>query len=166
MNSEDNKVGWEFCLNKISRQEFIDTFSYNLVDDPDSVYMLLESAYNSRNKDEVELTLILASIFNTMNEGYVPLLCDLLQSDFHIKHEDIVSNLQYFADPISIDALYLTATSKFKYLEYDNSYALARKCIWALGSINNEEARDRLNRLYTNNDKEIRRYVEEQRNRK
>lgn len=68
----------------------------------------------------------------------------LIRSGFHEKHEDIAMLLQEAKSPSSIDALYETACAKYDYLAYDEFYALAVKCIWALGDINELESREKL----------------------
>lgn len=42
---------------------------------------------------------------------------------------------------------YKTALTKFDYLDFDEAYALAVKCIWALGDINSEDSRRKLELL-------------------
>jgi len=61
-----------------------------------------------------------------------------------IAHEDIASLLQGIRSPGSIDELYKTALTRFDYLDYDDSYSLARKCIHALGDINTAESKEKL----------------------
>lgn len=39
------------------------------------------------------------------------------------------------------------------YLDYDDSYSLAVKCIWALGAIGTDNSRDRLKKLASSGQK-------------
>lgn len=55
--------------------------------------------------------------------------------------------LQGFKAPESVDAIYTTIFSHFEYLDYDDSFALARKCIHALGDINTAYSREKLELL-------------------
>ena len=71
----------------------------------------------------------------------------LLPLDWHYQHENIALALQRLADSSSVDSLYLAAQSRHAYLDYDQAYALAVKCIWALGAIGTDEAREKLQRL-------------------
>jgi len=45
------------------------------------------------------------------------------------------------------EALYLTALKKYDYLDYDEDFALARKCTWALADIGTSEAKLKLEEL-------------------
>lgn len=75
---------------------------------------------------------------------YIPLLIELLDADWHVRHEDIVLAFQDFKDNDSTAILLKTAKRKFEYLDYDNSYALARKCTWALAEIATIESKNAL----------------------
>ncbi len=108
------------------------------------------------------------SVENALNEvhkheekilEYVPFLVELLNEDWHYKHEDIVLLLQSSKDSRAVDVLYKTALKKYPYLDYDNSYALARKCTWALADIGTPEAKDKLFLLSKVEDEEISNYA-------
>lgn len=43
--------------------------------------------------------------------------------------------------------LYTTSQTQFEYLDYDEAYALAVKCIWVLGDINTFESKEKLKLL-------------------
>lgn len=75
---------------------------------------------------------------------------------WHYRHEDIASLLQDAKSPTSIDALNKAVMTKFGYLDFDDSYALAVKCIWALGEIGTPEAMDKLTKLSKSDNKIIR----------
>lgn len=79
---------------------------------------------------------------------------------WHRQHEDIVHSLQLLKHAPAIDALAKAALTKHDYLAYDNSYALARKCTWALADIGTDAARDRLHALAQCDDGTIRGYAQ------
>lgn|SRR5512138_1520406 len=79
--------------------------------------------------------------------GTLPILNQLLVEGWHQKHEDIALSLEKSHDPSSVEALYHAALSRYRYLDYDESYGLARKCIWALSKIGTVEADRRLRDL-------------------
>lgn len=166
MNDNDRKLILDLVLDNISTQKFLEKFPENIMSDPNCMEKLLASAYNEKNPDDVEYALMIAYKFNLITERYVDILCNLLESDWHYKHEDIARTLQELKSPKSIESLYRTALTKFDYLEYDNSYALARKCTWALGDINTNEAKKKLELLAESDDEEISNYAIKQLNRK
>lgn len=95
------------------------------------------------NKDAVSLSELLTIGFSS---GFNPQLSDLfieiLKYEWHDCHEDIVSALQSIGakDPQVIEALCYVTEWVPKLLKWDESRALARKALWALRSIDNEQA--------------------------
>jgi hypothetical protein len=77
----------------------------------------------------------------------VSVLCKLLLLDCHHVHEDIANLLKELKDPISINFLYKATEIQFEYLDYDDTYQFARKCIKAIGAIGGSEAIYRLEQL-------------------
>ena len=78
---------------------------------------------------------------------WLPHLCSLLGADWHDEHEDIATALQDVRAPETVDCLYMAATRRLAYLEYNDSAALAVKCVWALHDIGTPEAVERLQLL-------------------
>lgn len=103
------------------------------------------------NEDGEMLEYLVYSLFlceSAINlSNYNGILNKLIVSTWHEQHENIAMLLQKFKSPTSVDVLYETATKEFKYLEYDEAYALAVKCIWALGDIGTEQAKEQLELL-------------------
>jgi hypothetical protein len=90
----------------------------------------------------------------------VPTLITVLSSPHHYLHEDIALELQHRRDPRAVDALAAAALLKFDYLAFNNSYAFARKCTWALADIGTTAAREKLRALAQNSDEEIAGYAQ------
>lgn len=63
---------------------------------------------------------------------------------WHYKHEDLARLLKEYRSPSSVDVLYLAANLKLEYLDFDDNYSLAVKCIWGINSIGNENAIQKL----------------------
>jgi len=104
----------------------------------------LQKALNDENADLVEFALYENPVDD---ELYVDLLIELLPLEWHFKHEDITRYLQQLKPSKAVEVLFKVATKKFKYLEFDNSLALARKCTWALADIGTDAARASLEDL-------------------
>lgn len=97
------------------------------------------------------------------NEKLLPILIRLIQEPWHQMHEDIASTLQWdIPSPKAIEVLYKTALTKFDYLDFDEAYALAVKCIWALGDINTPESMEKLELLAESKNKIIRKNAKAQ----
>ena len=72
------------------------------------------------------------------------LLVGALPMVWHRRHEDMAQALQQIRYIPAVGALAEAAITKHDYLDYDNSYALARRCTWALADIGTDEAKSHL----------------------
>jgi crotonobetainyl-CoA:carnitine CoA-transferase CaiB-like acyl-CoA transferase len=111
----------------------------------------LAAAIQTQNPDAFEDALNCA-----FRAGLSPDLLELLNSAllmaWHRRHEDVALALQELKDPSSVEALFAAASAKHAYMDYDEFFALARKCTWALADIGTPEARDCLARLAQDSD--------------
>ncbi len=62
-------------------------------------------------------------------------------------------------DPSTVDCLCKAAELHFEYLDYDDSYQFARKCIKALSAIDNEAAISKLQLLAQSSIPEVQQYA-------
>jgi hypothetical protein len=107
---------------------------------------LLRDAVRTRDAVDVECALIVCSTFGVTMD-HLPLLLELTSSDWHFKHEDVVTELGRLRAPKAVDALYKATQWVPSYLEFDDSRALATKAIWALGGTPGDAAERALVRL-------------------
>lgn len=137
----------ELMLGKITRQQFL---KMNNIDEQmlmSIIYNMLTCSLDSKSKNDVDVAIYLFYAFEINNEKFVPVLNELLVCSWHEQHENIAMALQKFRSPSSVNNLFQTINTKYQYLDYDDSYALAVKCIWALGDIGNELAKGKLEEL-------------------
>jgi hypothetical protein len=125
---------------------------------PKVVRLFIHAAKAAKNPDALDEALEGATEAGTEQE-MVPLLCELIQEDWHLHHEDFASTLQGLKDPRAADSLATAALMKFDYLAYNDSHAFARKCVWALADIGSDNARNHLIALADNPDEEIAAYA-------
>ncbi len=118
----------------------------------------LRAAIDRKDSDAVEDALMLCYDHES-GADYVGLLVQLLQADWHKRHEDVALELQRLRSPLAVSALRGTATRKFAYLEYDSSHALARKCTWALADMGTKEAQEMLMEIASCDDPEVAGYA-------
>ena len=147
MTNEEKKLVEDLMKNSISKSEFLKLFQIDIKKDNDYLLSLLEKAYNENNADDIEDILFISFSFSLFSKIFVNILNKLIVEEWHYKHEDIARILQKLKDPKSVEYLYEATLSSYEYLDYDESYALAVKCIWALGDINNEFAIEKLKLL-------------------
>jgi len=88
-------------------------------------------------------------------------LLDML-ANWHQKHEDVAALLKGIKATESIDVLYKAALVQHDYLDYDDTYQLARKCIKALAVIDTAEAIEKLQLLAKHSIREIREYAQKE----
>ena len=136
------------------KKRFLVQFGTDVRKNPQYLIQLLEAAYREENALDVELALATASMFKLFSKDYSNILLKLIETDWHFVHESIASIFQKLKLPETVDSLHKTALSRFEYLDYDDCFALAVKCIWALGDINTDESFEKL-RLLAQSDNEI-----------
>ncbi|EDL57447.1 hypothetical protein [Gimesia maris] len=112
----------------------------------DSKYLTneLEAALMNHDSDVVEDLFFLGFKFSLFTSQHIKLLCLLLNQGWHRSHEDVASILQTLKSPESVDALFTAVNTRYDYLFYDDSTALAVKCVWALSGIDTEESRNKI----------------------
>jgi hypothetical protein len=121
----------------------------------------LADAISRRDSEDVFYSMVLVSLFGLL-PTHLPLLTTLVGADWHMVHEDAVSELAEFHDPSTVDALYSATQWVPDYLDFDDARALAVKALWGLGGIQGEAATDALERLSHSDVEVIRRNAIEQ----
>ena len=149
----------------ISKDEFLAIEGMDENSIGESVYKELIEAMNHQLPIRVDNLLFLIFHFNLLDEKMDDILNQLLMCDWHMQHENIAMLLQRLKSPSSIEALYETAIKEYEYLEYDEAHALALKCIWALGDIGTELAKQKLQLLLNSNIPVIKENAQKQLNR-
>ncbi|RKO80839.1 hypothetical protein C5E04_16525 [Pectobacterium parmentieri] len=146
MNLYNQTLLNEFYSQSFSKEELIKRFDLECYSPAAFISKEIGIASKKENADELEDAITLVFIFN---EKDVPVeqLNFLLLEHWHYKHEDIASLLQDIRSESSVECLFKAIQEDYKYLSFDDSYALAIKCIWALGGINNENAKSKLSEL-------------------
>lgn len=155
MNEINTMLLEDFYSQKIPMDEVKERFSLEGKSQYEFIHDLLIEARDNKDPDLLEGGITLIFIFKEMRCP-VKELNELLLESWHYRHEDIASLLQDAKSPTSIDALNKAVMTKFDYLDFDDNYALAVKCIWALGEIGTPEAMDKLTKLSKSDNKIIR----------
>jgi hypothetical protein len=146
MDTAKRQLILAFAQGVFSEDSFIAQFGANPRTTPDIVDTELERGFAERSSDSVECALVLAFVFG-LSRKWAPLLCKLIEEDWHHSHEDIAEALQDIRVPSTVDCLYRTALRKHDYLAYNDGESLAVKCIWALHDIGTYEAVEKLKLL-------------------
>ena len=146
---------------KLTAEEFIKQFPLEGLDPRVAGQAILTQASVSHDANAVEYGLILGYYFG-FNERYIEVLRLLAQEDWHYKHEDIASAMAVLKSTDCIDALFRLTLKNFPYLDYDESFSLARKCIWALGKIGTVESVEKICLLAGSGNDTIKKYARRQ----
>jgi len=123
--------------------------------------MLLDHAARSRDARDVQSALIIGHAFGFAPE-HAAILCTLVEADWHVSHEDVVSALDKLRTSDAADALFRATQGVPKYLEYDENRALAVKAIWALGRIPGTEVKMKLETIRSADNAILRKAADEQ----
>jgi hypothetical protein len=161
MTPEQRALVVELSLGRISAAEFVKRAGFDPLAESDFVPHALKASLESRSNDELACVMLLAFRYELLKPELAPLLAELLLEPWHRSHENLAYTLQQLRDPRTAPALADAGLVKHDYLAYDNSYALARKCCWALADIGTAEAHGYLERLASNPDPVIAGYARE-----
>ena len=130
---------------RITKEEFLRRFP-SAVERGKSALKWLQEACETRNADDLSYAFIIGGVFGFAPE-HKDILLHLIDEDWHYCHEGVVSALQTWPTPDTVDALFRATQWIPKSLEYDDARALAVKAIWALGKIPGSEAEAKLETL-------------------
>ncbi|WP_260676899.1 hypothetical protein [Klebsiella aerogenes] len=106
----------------------------------------LELARQNRDAELVDVFLYFSALIN-YDFKCIDLLNELIIADWHKKHEDLATILNYYHSETSVEYLYQAALLELNYRDYDEDYVLADKCIRALAKIKNKNSIEKLERL-------------------
>jgi hypothetical protein len=151
-------IMWPDGKRRISPEEFADRFPEAL-DGGKVALWVLDKAEHSRSAEDIESAITVGSVFGFSAE-HCPVLCRLLEAEWHQCHEAIVSVLQKLKDSRAVDALYKAAFVKHEYLAYDTSFGFARKCTWALADTGTADALEKLRLLAKSENPQIAGYAQ------
>ena len=135
----------ELMLGKISKTDFLQ--ENDIIHIEEVIEKGLETAYEKKDVENIENFLYLIFKFEVFNKEYVNILNKLLISDWHYKHEDIVTLLQKISLEKSIKYLYDAIELHPEYLEWDDNYAFEVKCVRAIYHIGMEKSYSYLEEL-------------------
>ena len=146
MTTQEKELILALATHRIDRAVFDRKYPVNVAETPGHVTQLLTSACTNKNGEDVEHALLLGFIVGFPADS-VSVLCDLLAEDWHERHEDIASILQEKRDPASSEALFAATQRRYEYLDYNDSAALAVKCVWALGALGGADIARKLRKV-------------------
>jgi hypothetical protein len=166
MTAEQRKLCRQLIINppigasQISKEEFLRQFP-SAVEHAKLALTLLQDAYEAKDPEDLQCALIVGFAFGFSPE-HVGILNRLIEADWHISHEDVVSALDQLRSPDAVHALFHATQWIPKYLNFDDNRALAVKAIWALGKLPGNEAEKNLELLTRSDDAILRKAAAEQ----
>lgn len=140
--------------NKVTNEDFLKLNNIDEGEFKNIVYNMVNCAIEDNNASMLEMYIFFVFRFKLYDDALGEKLYMTLPERWHTQHENIASILQKLKLPESVEALYITANKKYDYLEYDEFYALAVKCIWGLGDIGTKDAYEKL-KILSKSDNEI-----------
>ena len=147
---------------EISREEFLDRELINSSDLGTELKKQLLITKEIRDAYDADILIYLVFKFKVYDDEFITLFNELLMCDWHEQHENLAMLLQRLKPKASVPYLYETALKIYDYLSFDINYALAVKCIWALGDIGSPEAREKLELLLSDNRETVRQNAKKQ----
>ena len=123
---------------KISKEQFIESYFENKNSNNEFVLEFMAKGMVDKSDETIEEVIVLLSTGFFPISVFVSNLRILLLESWHTRHEDVVTLLTGFSDDSTIEHLYKATELKLSYLDYDDTYQLARKCIKSLSRIGND----------------------------
>lgn len=74
------------------------------------------------------------------DEEILLLLCEIFESDWHSRQEDLASSFQFVKNPVTTKSLFRMAFKLTEYDKWNDTFPMQRKCVWALADIGTIEA--------------------------
>ena len=145
---------------RITKEDFLRRFP-SAVENGRLALKWLDEADQTRNAEDLNCALTIGFVLGFAPE-HLDILRRLVDVDWHYSHEDVVSALETWPTPDTVEALFRATQWIPKSLEYDDSRALAVKAIWALGKIPGAEAETKLEALARSDNAILRKTAEEQ----
>lgn len=151
MTEQEKELIIDVAIGNASEQSLLKKFATPAAETDKLVLRLLNEAFVERDADGIECALIVGFIFG-FSSRHRQILCDILDANWHRRHEDAVSALAALRSPESIDSLFRAATARFDYLAFDESRALGTKAVSALSAIGDPAAAEKLRLLVESKD--------------
>lgn len=147
MSDEKKALFQKLMKREISREQFISSYLKN--EEPNDEYFerLLDNAVTNRDEEKLEEALIVINIGYHNLASLSPVFCQLLKEDWHYKHEDLAMLLSDIKDPSTANCLCEATELQYSYLDYDDTYQFARKCIKGISAIGDNNAINKLQQL-------------------
>jgi hypothetical protein len=124
----------------VPRDQFVCDYAAQHRVDLGHCRQLLRKAIGRKSADELEHAITICTLFRIFSPQFSDLLCEALRADWHVSHEDLAMIMAEIKDPATVACLSEMSTRRFSYLEYDDTFQFARKCIKALSAIDSKEA--------------------------
>lgn len=159
MKPSDKNAILDLALRRISEKDFAGRFLVPFESYKVFINGTLASSLDTKDPDDVEYSLQLLFIFKLYDSSLDSVITRLLLEKWHFKHEDLVGLVQTYCIKGTEESLFQLAGIQFAYLDYDENFGLARKCTWALATLNSPEAAEKLQQLADGSNEIIRAYA-------
>jgi hypothetical protein len=164
MKTELNDLLRKLYTMAISREEFLKRYESieNIKADENYCLQKLNQGYLEKDSEAIKLGMIIGFTKQCFSDIFLDIFCKMLLADWHKEHEDIAMELKELKDLATVECLAEAAELKFDYLDYDDTFQFARKCIKAISAIDTELAIAKLRNLAQSKNKRIREYAKKE----
>lgn len=161
-----------YFKNQINREDFIEKIGIYENDFLEQLLHEMNEAFNLQNAGRVEHLIYTLFLWDEQIgkenvhglEKFIDKLNEMLVSDWHHNHEDIVRLLQKISSVKSMQYLYDAIELHPQYLAWDDNYAFEVKCVRAIYHIGKKESFPYLEKLCKHSNEVIREMAQRQLN--
>ena len=134
----------DVVLRRISKEDFLNINRINIKDVERIVRNELFEGMERKDADTIDSAMLLGFLYNAFPDNVNDVWCELIIANWHYMHEDIAMLLKDIKSPDTVDCSYKATELQFNYLDYDDTYQFARKCIKAISEIGDKNAISKL----------------------
>jgi hypothetical protein len=148
----------DLLLGRVSAQQFYAAYPTSEATASGEGSEMLKRAVEEQDGVAAEFGLYLGHKFGITPEYLEPLNA-LADAEWHQRHEDAVAGLAKLHHPSSVEPLYGAARLRPQYLDYDETFALAKKAVHALEAIQTTQAVEKLGQLLSQSPDVVKEYA-------
>lgn len=110
---------------------------------------------SEKDSDAVEDSIFGFILKYQRDEEILLFLCEIFESNWHTRQEDIASSFQYIKNPITTKSLFKMSYQLTEYDKWNDTFPMQRKCTWALADIGTKESKKYLQEIEKTSNKTI-----------
>lgn len=146
---------------KQAKLELLESLSEN-ISIPGTFNEWLKTECEKEDEDSLDFLFNIGYIYNLFDLESTKILSDIALKDWHHEAEQLVNIFELFPTTFTNEILYKMALQSYPNQYYGEIENVARKCIWALWRLNNDDATEKIRFLSYCGNPQVEQYAKHQ----